>query len=173
MTSQQSDSFAPLWQIHQYRIRGYLYAAVQDFHICDDLLQKVALAAIDKFDQYDPERPFVAYALGLARIEIMRHRQQQHNSKITFSDPTLLMLEQAFEEPSDPRLDSLAECLKHINGKAKQALYYVYNQSYGGQQAADALKISLSHLHVLLHRTRATLRQCIESKSTTNIPSCK
>ena len=59
--------FTRLFVAAQPGLHGFLMALVHDAHAADDLLQDLAERLWRKFDQYDPARPFIAWAIGFAR----------------------------------------------------------------------------------------------------------
>ena len=68
MTLEEKQQFTLLWTRHQNTVRAFLLGAARDGHVADDLLQAVALVLLEKFEHYDPARPFIAWAMGFARI---------------------------------------------------------------------------------------------------------
>ena len=44
---------------------------------CDDVLQNVGAVLWEKFDSYRPEESFARWAFGIARLEVLKYRQQQ------------------------------------------------------------------------------------------------
>ena len=60
-----------LWTTHQASVANYVHALVRDRPAAQDVLQETALLAFRKFPEYDAERPFVAWTLGIARFKVM------------------------------------------------------------------------------------------------------
>ncbi|MGZ0175038.1 MAG: hypothetical protein ACKVHE_36560 [Planctomycetales bacterium] len=52
----------------------------------DDALQEVALVIVERFEDWDSERPFVAWALGTP--EYCRKRVIHYRNLLEFSNPT-------------------------------------------------------------------------------------
>lgn len=49
-----------LWTLAQPAVSAFVTSVVRDFRDRDDVLQDVAVAVVDSFDSYDPQKPFVA-----------------------------------------------------------------------------------------------------------------
>ena len=56
-----------LWTLAQPSVSAFVSSVVRDFRDRDDVLQDIAVAVIESIDLYDTERPFVAWAIGVAR----------------------------------------------------------------------------------------------------------
>ena len=91
-------------------LRSYLLAATGDVHAADDLLQEVSSVLWEKLDQYDEARPFRAWALGIARLEVLKWRQRLARSREALSGDTLGALAEAAAELA-PEID---ERLAHL-----------------------------------------------------------
>jgi RNA polymerase sigma-70 factor (ECF subfamily) len=138
---------------------------VPDFHKSEDLLQRTAVAVASKFPLYDGERPFIGWALGMAKIEVLRFRQESKRDRLVFEPATLDVVACAFEqsavEISDLRA-ALRRCLQRLQGRARQVLELHYLQEFNPAQISQRLGISQNAVLVRLHRARTALRECME-----------
>jgi RNA polymerase sigma-70 factor (ECF subfamily) len=97
------ERFTRCWTLAQPIVASYLCAAVPDFHEAEDLLQNVSIVCLRKFSDYDERRPFVAWALGMAKIELLRLRRTQ--MRLPLLQDEKLLDELAFvSEELEPRL---------------------------------------------------------------------
>ena len=55
------------WTLAQPAVSAFVHAWVQDRAERDDVLQEVAVAVLESYEAYDPSRPFLPWALGIAR----------------------------------------------------------------------------------------------------------
>ncbi|MBE3040328.1 MAG: hypothetical protein IMZ62_16140 [Chloroflexi bacterium] len=112
-----APSFESLWSACAGHVRTYIAAVLFDSAMRDDLLQNTAMAAFQKFDQYDPERPFAAWAIGIARLEVLRARRSIARAKVVFDSEVvdkITAVYQAKIEEYDSRREALAKCLEHL-----------------------------------------------------------
>jgi DNA-directed RNA polymerase specialized sigma24 family protein len=74
MTHGEGDhrSFLRQFLPHEGLLRAYLRAGTRDPNEAEELLQEVSALLWEKFDSYDPSRPFSAWALGFARLQILK-----------------------------------------------------------------------------------------------------
>jgi len=160
-------AFPALWAQVRPQLLGYLVSATGDFHDAEDLLQRVAVALLDKLAEYDPERPFGAFAMGIAKFEVLRFRRETARDRLRFGEEVIGCLADAFariEGDADARLEALPDCLDVLAPKAKEALRLVYQDDLNGDAAAEKLKTSTGNLFSMLSRARAQVRRCVELK---------
>ena len=72
-------------------LAAYLLSATGNFHASEDLLQTVARILWEKLADYDEARPFGAWALGVAHLEVLKWRQQAARSRelrVRLAQPT-------------------------------------------------------------------------------------
>ena len=58
-------------------IEAFITGAVIDFHDAEDLVSEVAETVVMKFNDYDPSRPFVPWAMGIARNLLLRYFERK------------------------------------------------------------------------------------------------
>ena len=81
----------------QARLFGYIHSLVRDSNDADDLFQQTAMVLWRKFAEYDPARPFLGWACGVARFEVTNFLRTRGRSKLYFSDDLNLLLIEATE----------------------------------------------------------------------------
>jgi len=83
------EQFTRRWTEAQPIVAGYINAVVADFQEAEDLLQNVAVILLRKFPEYDGQRPFVAWAIGIAKREVLMARR--HHARNFLCYPTIAM----------------------------------------------------------------------------------
>src|SRR3990172_11558206 len=71
----QNADYLRLFMANVGDIRAFLRTLVRNPRDLEDVLQSVALVLWEKFDQYDRERPFGAWARGVAAKEVLTMRR--------------------------------------------------------------------------------------------------
>ena len=115
------EQFTRRWTEAQPIVAGYINAVVPDFQEAEDLLQDVAVILLRKFPEYDPQRPFVAWAIGVAKREVLMARRHHARSFLSYQADLLERIGEAYEELApefEDRSRALRECLRRVKGRA-------------------------------------------------------
>ena len=148
-------------------LKSYLLAATGDMHAADDLLQRVSSVLWEKIDQYDEGRPFRSWALGIARLEVLKWRQGLARSREALSADTLAALADTAADMAaeiDERLVLLRRCVEGLAGKTREILRLRYWQRLPIQQVASQVNKSVAAVEMVLVRARRSLRECVERR---------
>ncbi len=167
MNLQDTEELAVCWTKAQPVVAAYISSLVPDFHQAEDVLNQVAVALVRKFHQYDRQQPFVAWAIGMARFEVLKHRRQYSTDKHRFSDDLIELIGASYAEAADEldrRRPALHECLQEMHGRPLEALRLRYFDELSPQAIAARFGMAAGAVRVLLHRSRALLRNCIERR---------
>lgn len=160
--------FHRLWSDAQTAVGGLIRSLVQDPHLADDLLQETALACFRYFDRYDPERPFVAWALTVAKNKVRdAWRRQQRQPAVLMDDQVLdhLVTLSARQQPVyDERRQAMEQCLRGLEGRGRQILEAFYHHGQSAMRIAEQMGLKPEHVRVLLGRARQAVRRCAEKR---------
>ena len=99
-----------LWTLAQPVVSAFVTSIVRDFSARDDVLQDVAVAVIESFDRYDRQRPFVAWALGIAQNQVRLYFRRCRRDQFVFSDSVIESIAAAFEPTSGRSCNRLITC---------------------------------------------------------------
>lgn len=160
--------FLRLYQANERRIYGFILALVPDWAHAEDLMQETTMVLWSKFDQFEPGTDFAAWALCIARYQVMHYRKRQRTQRIQFSDEVLEAIAErvcAATEDFDVRRDALRGCIRKLAEKDQELLRLRYGLDATVKSVAervgrgmDAVYKSLNRIHVqLLHCIRRTL----------------
>ena len=161
------EQFTRFWTEAQPKLAGYISALVPDFAEAEDLLQNVAVILLRKFPEYDPKRPFIGWAIGITKREILMARRRHARNFLCYQTDLLERISEAYEELApelDDRSRALGECLKAVEGRASELLRLRYEEGLEPSAIAGRVGMAVVAVRVMLSRTRAALRECIERK---------
>ena len=159
--------FATLWSGIEHRLRTYLAACVMNQDQVDDLAQKVALACWRKREAFEESGDFLAWALGFARLEVLRGRRDYARDRHVLDEDLLATLESdlgALLPELDRQHQALERCRADLDGRARNLVELAYGKSL--PLAAVAKEVGSSHaaIRTALCRIRDRLRECIERR---------
>ena len=166
----QTRQATRMWTLAQPAVSAFVTSVVRDFRDRDDVLQDVAVAVIESFDRWDAGRPFVSWAIGVARNQVglyLRRRRREHQM-LEFDPETIDALQVAFSSVADvgePRLDLLHECLQSLDGRARTMCELRYQRDLKPAAIAEVVGMSANAVAKSLQRIREQLRECIDHKA--------
>lgn len=170
-TQEQSEQFAALWTQAQPVVAAYIRTLLPDFHQGEEVLQRVAVVLVRKFDAYDASKPFVPWAIGFARFEVLRYRRDHATDRHQFDSD---IVERVAELYQSDEIDfssfrgALRSCVGKLQGRNRQALLLRYTQDVAPTEIAKEMGMTPNAVRQLLHRVRASLRKCIERATAKN-----
>lgn len=159
---------ARYWTLAQPVVSAFVTSVVRDFTARDDVLQEVAIAVIESFERYDTSRPFVGWALGIARNQVGLYLRRLRRDRLILDDDTINSLVTAFAEVETEqiqKLDWLRDCMTSMEGRARQLCDLRYQQDLKPAAIAGVVGMSANSVAKALQRIRDQLRDCIEHKA--------
>ena len=168
--SERRALVAEHWHKWQGSIRTYLVASVSDYHDAEDLLSQVAVAVAQDFEKYDPQTPFLRWALGIARNRVLNYRRKQATSKLVFSQDTLDLLERVI--PEEPPAEAatraaLDDCIAKLQTRSRQALKLRYEQELRPVESGAPLNMTPTAVTTLMYRVHKALAKCVKRATVT------
>ena len=151
----------------QTKLLGYITAAVGSAVVAHDVLQQTNLSLWRNFANFDPERPFLPWALTLARFQVLSFYRDRRRDRLVFDPDVLDYLLDRTEEKlaSIPRRQvALRECLTNLkeDHRTLLTLYYAHRKSV--TQISELTGRSEDGVKCLMMRLRRLLRDCIQRK---------
>ena len=162
---------AEYWHKWQTSIRAYLVAAVSDYHDAEDLLSQVAVAVARDYEKYDPETPFIRWAIAIARNRVLNYRRSKATNKLVFSQDTLDLMESAMPEepPAEAAMKAaLDDCINKLQDRSQKALKLRYEQDLKPSEIGSQLNMTATAVTTLMHRVHKALAKCVKQALATD-----
>ncbi len=143
----------------------YVLVVIPHRNDARDILQECSVALWRRFSDYDPERPFVAWAKGFVRIEIRRflRKTQRRNQLTGRAAELLLQAETAHEANLCDREHHLKHCLEALHEHHRELLENYYYNELSVEELSQRNGRSKEAIYKMLQRIRHALHQCIET----------
>ena len=155
---------AALWTRAQPVVAGFVSSVVPNFHDAGDILQDVALVLGVKFHEYDGERSFTQWALGITRNKVLAYYRKQCREKQILDDYLIERIASSYEE-TGPHLgvihEALRRCMNKVRERDRRLLEMWYADQREPAEIARLMGIAKSTIYVILHRVRNALKLCI------------
>ncbi len=153
------------WTLAQPVVSSFIGAMVRDFADRDDVLQETAVAVLESADRYDPDRPFIAWALGIARNQIRMYLRRNNQERLVFDESVLQLLEDSFATVSAHevhRLRFLRDCLQRLDPREQLLFQLRYAEDLKPAAIGEQLGLAANTVSKALQRLRDQLRTCID-----------
>ena len=160
----REELFLKLFLENQRRIYAFILALVPVPSDADDLLQETAAVMWRKLDEFKRGSDFIAWAISIARYQVLAFRKTQMRNRFRFSEVTYEALADQITPSSlgtDERGDALEGCLKKLNEKDRELIRLRYQPDASVQEVADRVGRSLKAVYRSLSRIHAQLLSCI------------
>jgi len=152
---------------NQRRIYGLILALVPNGPDADDILQETSAVLWQKFDEFDPGSNYAAWALRIARYQVMAYYTTKRRTKARLSDETLDAVVERLAsrtEREDARSVALDGCLADLPEEDRRLIELRYR---GGASVPDVARSSgrtVEAAYKALHRAHERLLQCMRGK---------
>lgn len=154
----------------QEALRGYCYAKTRIWADAEDVMQKTNLKLWELEADWDRERPFLPWALGVARITVLSHYRDRQRDRLVFDEDVMELMEKPLriEAEKTPELVlAMRHCLGRIEAKPREILKAHYLEGWSLGEIAESVGRSVSGIKSLLFRLRRELASCIEKEMRT------
>ena len=162
--------FLPRFMANEAKIRAFIRTLVDDPQAVDDVFQEVALVLWQKFDLYDPLRPFDAWARGIVAKEVLVMRRGKARCPTPFPPDVVAAILDEFERfvasggMTSERAEALERCVEGLPPTSQKMLQLRYGKSMSVKQVASLLGRAIAPTQRALSRIRKRLAECIERR---------
>ena len=153
------------WTLAQPVVSSFIGAMVRDFTDRDDVLQETAVAVLESADRYDQSRPFIAWALGIARNQIRMYLRRDTQQRLVFDESIISQLQDSFAAVSAHevhRLRFLRECLQRLDPREQLLFQLRYAEDLKPAAIGEQLGVAANTVSKALQRLRDQLRTCVD-----------
>lgn len=154
---------------HQSLIQAFVVSLMPGFSETDDIVQNVNQVLWIKRDTFERGTNFKAWALTIARFQVMAMQQTLKRSKLVCLDDSALdavAVEAEGRDPADSKrkLNYLNECIRLLSIKDQELVLHRYWKKSNLEAYGKSTKRSVEALRSALYRIRSGLRKCVEQK---------
>ncbi len=163
----EQERFTRLWTQAQPSVTGYVRAVVRDFDVARDVVQETALILLRKFREWDTSRPFLPWALGVAKFEILAHRRDAGRNRLVFNDALLDAFTESWgnvtEEISNEQA-ALHACVEHLAPRSREIVRMRYGNELSAPQIAERLETTAGAVRISMMRIREQPQACVKRR---------
>jgi RNA polymerase sigma-70 factor (ECF subfamily) len=149
---------------HQSEMYAAVAALLGGVDGAQDVLQETNAALLEKAGEYDPSRPFIAWAIGFAKTQVSAWRKRQSRDRLILDDGLFEAVADRLATGStttNVRLDALERCLKKLPNVMREMVTARYERGESVQSIAARSGQSVNTVSVSLFRIRQNLLECV------------
>ena len=133
------EDFTQNWLEAEPSVSAYVFASISGFHDAEDVVQRIAQELARRFDEYDSDRPFVAWALWISKSRVIDFYRAQGRAQVVFSDELLGRLADTIASQADGRSrrrEALEACLDELPPRSRRLLDLRYVEELSAEETA-------------------------------------
>ena len=160
-----TEELAVKWTRAQPVVASFIGAVIRDYNDAEDVLQEVAVAAARNYAKSDRDRPFLGWAMGIARHKIADYQRRYYREKLVFNSEVLERVSDACESIADERSErkrALDVCVEKLQPRGKQMLELRYTHGLTPMEIGERVGMSANAVAVSMHRVRVALAACVK-----------
>lgn len=160
-----TDEFVRLFSLYTNNIYSYIHVLAPIHTDAEDIFQETSRTLWEKFGEYrpGPDATFLAWAIGVARIEVLRHRQREGQRRL-FTNRLYAVLDKATltaMDSLDSQLESLGDCYQRLSQDDRRLIDTRYCIGATIETIATELGRSVHSVYRALRRIHRILFDCI------------
>ncbi len=156
------------WMRAYPMVSAYVRSMIFSLHDAEDVIQEVAAAMAESFDQFDQSKALMPWVMGIARHKVVDHIRAKGSVRQVFDDPAMQQISNAFEsiegESEDMKI-ALDDCMRQLKQRPRHVLELRYVREMDIADISERMGLSSNAIYVMLHRIRTSLSECIQSKT--------
>ena len=159
------EQFTKQWSTSERIIRLYLNSAIFNRADAQDVLQRVALCAYQKYDEYDASQSFQGWLFGIAKFEVLGYfRNLGRNPEVIDSEISERLADnmedqsEAISREDDERREKLEQLLTQLPEKAQELVRLRFFENREYDEIASLLNTNEGAVRTALSRIIAKLR---------------
>jgi RNA polymerase sigma-70 factor len=161
------EEFLSVYARDRDRLFAYIYSLVPRRDDAEDIFQKCSLVLWRKFGAFDPSRSFLAWACGVAALEVRQYLRSSKSGRVCFNSELITQLAErrlSHLEAEPLRAAALRQCLERITARDRDLLQMAYSAGSTLKQFAESSGQALQTLYNRLARLRKALAECVERR---------
>ena len=161
------SEFTTLLLQNQKRIYGLILSLVPNGSDADDVMQDACAVMWRKFGEFEQGTNFAAWALRIARFQVMTYYNKSRRNKARLSDESIELIADKLAEVSidkSARSEGLKECLKKLSDGNRAMIQLRYQKNLSVEQISSKMDRTVDALYKALNRSYSQLQRCMRQE---------
>ncbi len=164
MAEQQTEQFLNLLMPNQKRVFAFILNMVPHYFDAEDIMQETTRVIWRKFSEYQQDKDFTAWAVGIAYYEVLKYRKQHSRTQQGLSNEAVRVL---YSEPNptlntlDDRIEVLQHCIRKLREPDSRLVKMRYEQGQSVKVIASQFGKSVQAIYKNMTRIHQQLVLCV------------
>lgn len=162
-----TEYFLMLFSANELAIHRFVRMMIRDTNDLDDVSQMVALRLWEKFNRYDPDRPFLPWAFGIASNVVIEHKRKSLRGPRLFEPWLIEEFANAFAKCetsthlASDQIESLRACLEQLSSRCYALMRRRYFEGKSIEEIALRTQRSKAATYKAVWRTQNRIAECV------------
>lgn len=161
------ESFLVLYAGSQARLHAFIRVLVPDAAQADDVFQATSLALWRSFATFRRDGDFTAWAVGVARHQVLMHWRRVRRDRHVFSEAILADLADTASDlldSADARQRALEACVEALTARQRDLIRRFYGERESAAVIARAWNRTVHAVYKSLKVLRRSLHECVDRR---------
>ncbi len=157
--------FVDKFAANQHRVFSFVVSLSPGWTDAEDIFQRVSIVLWQKWGDYDHSREFLAWAFGIARLEVLKYLSENNRRKELLGGDAMKAIQERTSEAQeeiDERMQALQHCLARLPRKQRSLIDRCYCGVETIKTIAREIGLTSDALYWRLKRIREKLHQCVD-----------
>lgn len=162
--SSDTERFFRLFLGCQTRLYAFILMLVHNDADAEDLLQDVAAAMWESFDQFEPEKSFAVWGMGIARNKIRSYHRTRRRTRARLKQVTYEKIADHATQATDLMTEwdrALKKCVQRLEERDRRIVLMRYEQNIALRKIAVLTERTPGGLYKTMARIHNKLRDCV------------
>lgn len=150
---------------HRYHIYMFIFALVANKADAEDVFQEVSTLLWRKFDQFEPNTNFRAWARQFARNAVLNYRRYHtRRMMLTLDDDLAETFAERFchvQDQIEDEVEALRHCVTKLDDRNRELVQRLYLKSEPVRIIAGSWGVSVQRIYQRLGRVHKLLMHCV------------
>jgi RNA polymerase sigma-70 factor, ECF subfamily len=165
----RAGEFISLFTQHSRQLYGYIRALVHHQSDAEDVFQEASRVMWQKFDQFQSDTDFLAWACCISHYEVLMYRRSKARQRWILREDVYALLDREMSDmvvDMDVRSQALSQCLELLPADDRQLLRARYSPGATTRHVSETLNRSVDAVYRSLRRIHESLFNCVRRKLT-------
>lgn len=163
-SNDQPELFLKLLLSNEVRIFSFILGLVPNFADAEEIMQETSGVMWRKFQQFEAETDFAAWAIQIARYRILDYRRKRYKERLIYDNEIfeqMAALAEGATSQDDRRLETLRWCLAKLRDRQRRLIRLRYYEGIKPKEIADREGMSIHAVYKTLSRIYGQLLSCV------------